>query len=105
MQLTSTLAQLPASIPFGLLIPIFSIFFVLVITVVAILTSHQQKMAKLIHGDQEGNKVNAAILEELVSIRSEMAQLKDGVNQKVLADDSYRTMPTTNVVERLNHES
>lgn len=74
------------------------------IPIVAILTNHQQKMAKLIHGGQNENNMNAALLNELQAMRTEVAQLREVVNQQALAVDDMRSFPRPNVPERLNQE-
>jgi hypothetical protein len=85
----------------ALIIPIL----VFMIPIVAILTSHQQKMAKLIHGEQKENQVNGAILQELQSMRAEVAQLREVVNQQALAVDDLRSLPRSTMADRLNQES
>jgi len=84
-----------------LLIPIM----IFMIPIIAILTSHQQKMAKLIHGNQSENQMNAAILQELQAMRAEVAHLREVVNQQALAVDDIRTYPRPTVPERLNQET
>lgn len=79
-------------------------FLIFMIPIIAILTNHQQKMAKLIHGNQGENQVNGAILQELQALRAEVAHLKEIVNQQALAVDDLRSLPRSNVADRLNQE-
>jgi hypothetical protein len=62
-------------------IPIFA----LMIPIVAILTSHQRKMAELVHG-RGGSGVNP---NELAALRAEVHELKGLVQSQMIALDTY----------------
>ena len=63
------------------------------IPIVAILTSHQRKMAEIIHGkngakNNDATALNQAILAELQNLRVEVAQIRDSQNQRSIEHDS-----------------
>ncbi|MFQ3587220.1 MAG: hypothetical protein SNJ74_07010 [Fimbriimonadaceae bacterium] len=64
----------------GMLVPIT----VFLIPIVAILTSHQRKMAQIIHA-----KESATQSAEVQALRQEVAELKSMVYQQMLALDGY----------------
>lgn len=68
-----------------LLVPLAAIVLIFGIPIVAILTSHQRKMAELIHG-KGGVNTQA----EVHALRQEVAILKDRVNQTLLANEELR---------------
>ncbi len=68
------------------LIPLVAVAFVFGIPIVAILTSHQRKMAELMR-DQQGGP---ALLQELQVLRYESAQLRDKVNQMQIQMDTMQ---------------
>jgi predicted PurR-regulated permease PerM len=68
----------------ALMIPIV----VLMIPIVAILTSHQQKMAKIIH---EGRSNSTS--SEIEALRQEIRELKQLVHQQSIAIDSFGARP------------
>lgn len=81
----------------ALLIPITA----LMIPIVAILVSHQQKMARIIHG--EGGANTRA---QIDALRAEVAQLKEVIHQQTIALDNLANRPiapptTNDVAERL----
>ena len=57
------------------------------IPIVAILTHHQRKMAEIIHR-QAGNDASGNMRAEIGSLREEMRELRQLVNQQVIALDS-----------------
>jgi len=75
---------------FPFLIPITA----LMIPIVAILTVHQQKMARIVH---ESRQVQDP---EVAQLRMEVHQLKEMVHQQMLALDAYST-PRPRIDERL----
>ncbi|MFM9872545.1 MAG: hypothetical protein ACKVQS_03650 [Fimbriimonadaceae bacterium] len=85
----------------AIIIPIL----IFMIPIVAILTSHQQKMAKLIQGGQQDNQVSGAIMHELQSLRAEVANLREVVNHQALAVDDLRSYPRPSVPDRLTQEN
>lgn len=75
----------------GELIPIFVSVMIFAIPIAAILTSHQRKMAELIHGKQaEAMQMNPAVMHEIQSLRAEVARLRDQVNSQTLALEDLR---------------
>ncbi len=71
----------------------------LAIPIVAILTHHQQKMAQIMRENHYGQG-NAA---EVQSLREEVGQLRQQMNQFALALDDVRTaLPRTEVQERVS---
>lgn len=62
------------------------------IPIVAIMTHHQRKMAEIIHG-KAGQGLPAGVHEEIGSLREEVRQLRQLINQQVIALDS-RPAPT-----------
>ncbi|MBX3114995.1 MAG: hypothetical protein KF836_10560 [Fimbriimonadaceae bacterium] len=79
----------------GELIPIVAIMMVFGIPIAAILTTHQRKMAELIHGKQaEAQQINPAVMHELQTLRGEVSRLRDQVNSQTLALEDLRTPST-----------
>lgn len=70
----------------GIIVPVV----IFMIPIVAILTKHQQKMAELIHGNQNQNA-----FAELSYLRAEVAQLKEVVTNQQLALDDMRNRVRT----------
>ncbi|MES1228272.1 MAG: hypothetical protein ABUL72_06335 [Armatimonadota bacterium] len=63
---------------------------IFMIPVIAILTSHQRKMAELIHGRQNQSNtepVLQALVVEVQGLRAEVAMLRDQQNQKMIESD------------------
>jgi uncharacterized protein YlxW (UPF0749 family) len=77
----------------------------LMIPIVAILTAHQRKMAELYHSRHQG-----VSQQDVDSLRREIAELRERVNQQAIALDSVGRLaappviPTTppNIEQRLN---
>jgi hypothetical protein len=72
------------------LVPIVALLLVFGIPIIAILTAHQQKMAKLIHGQRP--QMDPAVIEEIRSLRTEISQLQDRVNTMMLDQDTARKL-------------
>lgn len=75
------------------------------IPIVAILTSHQRKMAELIHSRHSQEAVNPQVLAELSQLRMEVARLRDTVNQQVLAADQASSYLPPVVTPELHQET
>lgn len=74
----------------GVLIP----FVIFLIPIIAILTSHQRKMAEIIHGNQ--NVPQGNVVGEIQALRYELAQMRDLMHQQSLAiDDLKRSLPAS----------
>lgn len=71
---------------FEALVPIMAIAFVFGIPILAILTSHQRKMAELMRS-QSGNP---QAQQEAQALRYEVAQLRDLVNQQQIQLDTLQ---------------
>jgi len=68
----------------AVLIPVVA----LMIPIVKILTSHQQKMAELIHGKQQEQAQIAPLMHEIQSMRAELQHLRESQNvQQIEMDD------------------
>lgn len=85
----------------GELIPLLAIALVFGIPIVAILTSHQRKMAELIHHGQGDHQSQAALMHELQSLRAEMAQLRATVHQQALDLDDLRPLARHDLQQRI----
>jgi hypothetical protein len=76
-------------------IPFFIPLLIFMIPIIAILTSHQRKMAELIHrGSGENNNTNALI----AGLQREVYELRQMVNQHAVALDDLgmnRSLPNT----------
>jgi len=88
---TLFLAGLPDDIA-----PMMAMVLVFGIPIIAILTSHQRKMAEMFHGRRDQN-LDAQILMELQNMRSELTMLKQRVNDVTLAVDDQKRL-----TQRLN---
>lgn len=84
------LAQFEDIFPF--LIPLV----IFMIPIVAILTSHQRKMAELLHGS--GQQLLPS--PEIEALRREVLELKQIVHQQTIAIDSIRQLPPPSVADR-----
>ena len=62
------------------------------IPIAAILTSHQRKMAELIHGKQDGHAVNQTLLAEVQALRAEVHALRGQVNEQAIIVDDLRPL-------------
>ena len=86
----------------GIMIPIIA----LTIPIVAILVSHQQKMAQMIHGSPEGNN---QLGQQLHDLQQELRSLRELTTQNTLALDDVRkrleTAPSSedSISDRLKH--
>lgn len=72
----------------GVFIPIV----LAMIPIVAILTSHQQKMAQIVHGSKAG-QLNDAQAAEIERLRHELQDLKALVHQQTIAIDNLSSLP------------
>lgn len=77
------LAQLEDVLPFMIPLVIF------MIPIVAILTSHQRKMAELLHGSRQQQLPSP----EIDALRREVLELKQIVHQQTIAIDGIRQLP------------
>lgn len=66
-----------------LLIPII----IFLIPIIAILTSHQRKMAELMHGQHEDTRQDEGVRREIEALRHEVAALRQRVDDQTLAID------------------
>ena len=63
------------------------------VPIVWILTSHQRKMAEMIHGRYAGtqnDQAMAALIQEVQQLRAEVAQLRDQNNRIAIQSDELR---------------
>lgn len=65
---------------------------VFMIPIIAILTSHQQKMARIMRENQGANNPHG---NEIAALRQEVRELRDIVQRQVIAMDSMMTRPAT----------
>lgn len=72
------------------LVPLAAIVMVFGIPIAAIVTSHQRKMAEIIHKGAAGQEQMGMVMQELHRLRGEVARLQDAVNQQALALDDVR---------------
>lgn len=89
------LAAIENFLPF--LIPIMAIS----IPIIAILVSHQQKMAQIIHNSQKNSLPNP----EIDALRREIQELKEITNQQAIALDSLqsrRAIPQSSSADRFS---
>lgn len=85
----------------GELIPLLAIALTFGIPIVAILTSHQRKMAELIHQGQGDHQSQAALMHELQSLRAEVAQLRASMHQQALDLDDLRPLARRDLQQRI----
>ena len=76
----------------GEMIPIVAILAVFGIPIIAILTTHQRKMAELIHGGAQTQNDLAPILHEVRSMREEMNELKQELYQQKIEMDDLKAL-------------
>jgi hypothetical protein len=81
----------------AVLIPIVAIAVGGLIAITTMMTNHQRKMAELLRRDAQQQP---GLAEEIRAMRSEMAELKDRVNQQTLMLESRPVKPPE-VPERL----
>lgn len=74
------------------LVPMIALIMIFGIPIIAILTSHQRKMAELMRGNQS-NDQNVNLARELQMMREEVRSLKDQVNRQALALDDRGVQP------------
>ena len=87
--------------PFPFMIPIIA----LMIPIVAILVSHQQKMAQILHSSQGNNQS-----EELSALRAEVQNLKEALTHQtlmldVLISDQRSASAEADLNQRMSQES
>jgi len=68
-----------------------AVVLIFAIPIVAILAHHQQKMAKMIHGERPANL--DALMSEVQRLRTEVADLKETVHANVLAAELSSVPP------------
>lgn len=75
------------------------------IPIIAILTKHQRSMAEIIHKSQTNNSHD--LVRELSSLRYEVAQLRERVNEQTIALDAMnsRTANVPEIAARLENSS
>ncbi len=74
----------------ALLIPIVAILIGGLIAIVTMMTNHQRKMAELLRRDVQQQP---GLVDEIRAMRSEMADLRDRVNQQTLMIESRPNRP------------
>jgi hypothetical protein len=80
------------------IIPVLAILMIFGIPIIAILTSHQQKMAKLF---AENHQIANLPNPETQALRAEVRELKELVLQQTIAlDNLHRPLPTDADVQR-----
>lgn len=72
----------------GELIGIIAVAGAFAVPIVAMLISHQRKMAELIHGAHARQSVSEPLAAELRALRAEVAQLRDTVNTSLIRTDA-----------------
>jgi hypothetical protein len=83
----------------GVMIPLI----IFMIPIIAILTSHQRKMAEIIHGT--GQPVDARLGHELEAMRRELSEVKMLLHQQSIAIDNLapRLSPPSDITKRLEN--
>ncbi len=71
-----------------MLIPLATVLMIFGIPIVAILTSHQQKMAKLMH--ERGGTVDEATQRRIARLEAEVESMRDRLNQAMIDRDGLR---------------
>ena len=68
---------------------------IFMIPIVAILTSHQRKMAELVHGKQQNHVLPSVDPNRIAALESEVARLRDTVSRQTIELDNLRmSVPT-----------
>jgi hypothetical protein len=78
-------------------LPFFIPIVIFMIPIIAILTSHQRKMAELLHGSRQNNLPSP----EVEMLRREVQELKQIVHQQTIAIDNLKQLPSGVVRDRL----
>jgi len=78
-------------------LPFFIPIVIFMIPIIAILTSHQRKMAELLHGSRQNNLPSP----EVEMLRREVQELKQIVHQQTIAIDNLKQLPPGVVRDRL----
>jgi len=83
----------------GLIVPVV----IFMIPIIAILTSHQRKMAELMR--PSGQPVDARVVYEIEALRREVTELKTLLHQQAIAIDNIapRLAPPTDVASRFEN--
>ena len=76
-----------------------SMFIVLAIPIVAILTSHQRKMAELIHRNQ-ATQVDPMVQQQLANMQAQISDMRSMLQEHIINND--RPSSTSSVEQRLN---
>lgn len=79
------------------MLPFMPVVLILMIPIIAILTSHQQKMARILHERREGSALDSQVLAELAALRQQLAQ------QTLTIDDLSRRQ--SDLVRRIDGDS
>lgn len=89
----SPLAEFEFVAVLGVMVPIIA----LLIPIVAIFTTHQRRMAELIHR----NHAESMALSEVAGMRDEIRQLKELVHQQAITIDSLGTRQASSLGEKV----
>ena len=83
----------------NVLIPLASIGLIFGIPIIAILTTHQRKMAELIHRNQP-QQVDPMIQQQLASMQSQISDMRSMMQDHIINND--RPSTPNSVEQRLN---
>lgn len=75
------------------LIPLIAVGGAFLVPIVAILVTHQRKMAELIHGSHSQQHAIEPLVAEVRALRAELSQMRDAVNTSILRSDSTPPLP------------
>ena len=87
-----------ADIP-EVMIPLTAVALIFGIPIIAILTTHQRKMAELIHRNQP-QQVDPMIQQQLASMQSQISDMRSMMQDHIINND--RPSTTNSVEQRLN---
>jgi cell division protein FtsB len=73
-------------------VKVLAVLLIFGIPIIAILTEHQRKMAQLIHKNSRRDETQNA---ELARLQEEVRELRERVNQLVIAQDDRSSLHTT----------